>query len=163
RLLPSVVVLFPEQEINLVGPALNATQRNMLSNTVQNGGLLIVHGSSRNAAAGLINTVFGWSLVESFQVGAGTPHLMSSAAAGTRFADDPPILPVNDACSTLALASLPTNALAVYNNGTECLVAMIPCGSGKVIFLGWDWFNGAPRGPVDGGWRAVLQSAIQER
>jgi hypothetical protein len=41
-------------------------------------------------------------------------------------------------------------------------VARIPYGAGKIIYLGWDWYNAAPRGTQDEGWRFVLDRAVLE-
>src|SRR5262249_55922609 len=35
-------------------------------------------------------------------------------------------------------------------------------GSGKIIFLGWNWYDAVPLGRQDGGWLTVLSSAIEE-
>lgn len=41
-------------------------------------------------------------------------------------------------------------------------VADIPFGAGQIVYLGWDWYDGAPDGSQDNGWLKVLKSAISE-
>ena len=38
----------------------------------------------------------------------------------------------------------------------------MPFGVGKVIYLGWDWFDAAPLGSRDDGWIDVLDRTVAE-
>ena len=154
-------LLVPEQELNALAPALTATHRAAVSNTVFNGGMLVVHGAIAGSAASLVNTLFGFSITET--TSALTNYLNLANASGTAFADDPLALPPNNACSVWLPSSLPPGSRSIYTNGNACLVALIPLGAGKVIFLGWDWYDAFPPGTLNGGWLTVLQSAMLER
>jgi hypothetical protein len=158
------ILLFPEQEIASLGPALSTAAKTALASFVADGGLMIVHGTGLSPArtATLLNTVFGFSLVESGQVSSGPAYARMAAATGTAFANDTASLPFNNGSSTLQTTSLPTGALSIYENAGQSMVALIRYGSGKIIFLGWDWYNAAPVGSQDSGWLQVLASAVTE-
>lgn len=157
------VLLIPEQENANLAAALTAAERSALSNHVVSGGMMIVHAAPSARASGLINSVLGLSLVESVFVGSGLTNNRTAAALGTQFADDPSSLPVITGSSTLQASSLPSGSRAIYETNGQCLVAEMYVGAGKVIFLGWDWFNAAPLGGEDSGWLQVLESAVLER
>ena len=123
---------------------------------------MIVHGTALSRATDLLNSIFGLGLTESEFSGGGSAHGLTADASGTQFADDPATVLWNDASSAIHTASLPPGALSIYQNLDQSLVALIYFGSGKIIFLGWDWWNAAPRGTQDGGWLTVLESAVRE-
>ncbi len=154
------VLLFPEQEIAALAPALTVAGRSALSNFVASGGLMIVHGSGSSRDAQLVNTVLG-TTIASGSVGS-TFNLMP-AAVGTHFADDPATVPNLSACFTWQTNSLPPGSKSIYESVNASAVAWVPFGTGKVIFLGWDWYNAYPIGTADGGWLTVLESAVLER
>lgn len=160
------ILLFPEQENAELAPALSAAARTALADFVAKGGLMIVHGTGIGGpprrTATLLNTVFGFSVVESEQSGFGPAYARMAAATGTAFGDDPASLPFNNGSMTLTTASLPPGALSIYENAGQSLVALIHYGAGKIIFLGWDWYDAAPIGSQDGGWLQVLASAVTE-
>src|SRR5207249_3630288 len=155
------VLLFPEFEVRSLAPDLTVVERAALSNFVANGGLMIVHGQGPKAGA-FINAVFGLAVVESSQSGGGTVYTRTAAAAGTHFADDPASITGNDGQITLGVSSLPVGGLSIYENSGQSAVAEIPFGGGKIIYLGWDWYNAVPIGTQDGGWLTVLESAVLE-
>lgn len=109
----------------------------------------------------LINALIGTSVVARESDSA--PFFRSLLASSTSFDDDPISIPINDASDSLDTASLPLGALSIYTNATQCLVAVLPYGAGRVVFLGWDWWNAAPVGSQDGGWLQVLDSAVNFR
>ncbi len=153
-------LLFPELENGSLGAALTGVQRAALSNFVARGGTLIVHGTSGARTAALLNTVFNWALVEP---GVSSTFVLTSQASGTQFADDPGSLPSPSATTALTTNSLPSGSRSIYEASAQSSVALISWGSGVVIFLGWDWYNAAPLGTQDGGWLAVLNSAVRQR
>jgi hypothetical protein len=157
------ILLFPEQENANLGPALSAGTRAALSNFVARGGLMILHGDiNGGGAAGLLNTTFGFSTVGNGQMASGITFFRTSAAVGTAFADDPISLPVNDGTSTLVKSSLPGGAKSIYEFGPSNVVALIPFQNGKIVFLGYDWWDAFPAGTQDNGWLTVLASAVAE-
>jgi hypothetical protein len=131
---------------------------------VQAGGGLIIHSSeeAKIKVADLLEVVFG------FRVGAvdGIDVTMTktSAAASTPFAAGPATLPGNPSTGLLPLASLPSNAVAIYANATDASVVIIPFGDGKIVFLGWDWTKSNPpfSDGQDNGWMRVLAAAVTE-
>jgi hypothetical protein len=155
------ILLIPEQENAALGPALGAGNRAALSNFVVRGGLLIVHGSDSGRTAGLLNSVFGFAVTETGQGFLGTMFL-TNGATGTAFADDSTSIPINDGSTTLLRNSLPPGSRNIYESAGSNAVVLISFGSGKIVYLGWDWWNAAPVGTQDSGWLQVLASAVTE-
>jgi cysteine-rich repeat protein len=60
------------------------------------------------------------------------------------------------------VAPLPDGGRAIYGQESAAMVAHFDEGFGQVVFLGWDWFDAAPLGPVDGGWLGVLDAAVRQ-
>lgn len=154
------VVLVPELETGDLASALSVAERTALQGFVAGGGTLIVQSGFTTArAAGLINALLGSSVSEQSESD-GTVFQRTGAAAGTPFGDDPSTLAALNGSSVLLTASLPGGAVGIYTNGTRSVVAVLPQGSGRIVFLGWDWYNAAPVGTQNGGWLTVLQSAV---
>ncbi|MFZ2644495.1 MAG: M36 family metallopeptidase, partial [Verrucomicrobiia bacterium] len=154
------VVLIPEQEKGALATALSAAERTALQDFVQGGGTLVIHGSHTSTrSAGLINSILGTTVSEATET-VGVVYNRTDQAAGTSFADNPATLAAMNGSDYLATASLPASALSIYTNGTRTLVAVLPSGAGRVVFLGWDWYDAAPVGSQDGGWLQVLSSAV---
>ncbi len=161
----SNVLLFPEFENGLLGSFLGAPAIAALSGYVAGGGGLIINGGSNfinHSSDDFLNLVFGFGVSNSaFGVG-GTNNLNVANAAGTAFAGGPTPIPGNNATHPI-LVGLPGGSLSIYDNtGGGCAVCLIPFGAGPIVYLGWDWFNAAPVGSVDGGWLAVLNSAVAQ-
>lgn len=150
------VVVIPELEKGDVTPDLDTEAQTALSAYVAAGGTLVVNtpGSSLN----LLNTVFGFTLATGSSVTAG---LDAGLAAGTPFAGGAASLTNFSLTNSLTVASLPTGSRAVYSDGTNTTVVVIPFGVGRIVVLGWDWFGAAPTGTVDGGWLAALNAAVR--
>jgi hypothetical protein len=81
-------------------------------------------------------------------------------ATGTAFGDDPFSLPANTNTISVVPSSLPPGTRHIYSNSTGSPVIMMDRGNGVVVYLGWDWYDAAPRGVQNGGWLTVLQSAL---
>jgi hypothetical protein len=70
-------------------------------------------------------------------------------------------------CSRYSWLSTSRSQAAVYTAGlvSEVTVMRPNIGGstpkGQIIVLGFDWFEGAPVGGIDGGWNDVLHRAIQ--
>jgi len=86
---------------------------------------------------------------------------LQSAAAGTAFAGGPATLDSQNA-TWAVVAPLPDGGRAIYGQESAAMVAHFDEGFGQVVFLGWDWFDAAPLGPVDGGWLGVLDAAVRQ-
>jgi Ca2+-binding RTX toxin-like protein len=153
------VVVIPEQEI---GPlTLSGAAAEVLRDFVATGHTLILHGTAGDEDTDFLNGVFGFSVDNGDVYKAeGTFTQDTGAATGTAFADDPLSIPGNNTVCTLNQASLPLDALSLYNDGTNAAVVVFTYGGGQVVFLGYDWFDAAPRGEQNGGWGKVLASAV---
>ncbi|HEV8308787.1 MAG TPA: hypothetical protein VGW35_14085 [Methylomirabilota bacterium] len=158
--------LIPEQESWCYLPGeISADIAAVWRNYVASGHGLIIHSSqeAKQKVDDLFSVVFG------FRAGAvngtGVTTTRRATAAFTRFASGPASLPGNDSTGLLPLARLPRRALSVYDNGVNASVVIIPYGSGKIVFLGWDWTKSDPpfvgRG-LDGGWFRTLAGAVKE-
>ncbi len=154
-------LLFPKLELRDLSFDLTVGARTALSNFVSSGGSLIVHGSGTSGGR-LLNAVLNLSVVENWPSGNYPTFTRSAAVAGTEFGDDPATLPNNSACSTLLSSSLPTTARSLYTSNDQAVVMLLEWGNGRVIYLGWDWFDAAPTGSQDNGWLTVLSSAIRQ-
>jgi hypothetical protein len=155
------VLAFPEMEIGSLGTALlaDATATSAIVGWVQGGGVLFVsHPNSGIDDLNWLNSAFGFSLAGSGS-GVITGNLLPSTGP---FAAGPATIPYNNDTMALAFASLPGSAQVIYREATslDAMVTVIPSGSGRIVILGWDWFDAAPTGLGDGGWLQVLQEAV---
>ena len=132
---------------------------------VSSGGALIIHSSEE--AMQKVDDMF--AVVFGFRAGAtagtGITTTRRPAAADTAFADAPGTIPGNPSTGLLPLGTLPAGAISIYDNGSKASVVILPFGSGKIIFLGWDWTKSKPPFNVDGldgGWQQVLAAAVEE-
>jgi hypothetical protein len=154
-------LLIPELEEGDLATALGTDVLDAIEGFVVAGGVLIVHGDSNEFLPPLLSGVFGFSTSLGPFLDGGQLALELSMTSTTRFEGGVTNLFGNDA--TLAIAGLPASALRIYRSPADDLgVALIPYGSGKVIYLGWDWYDAAPRGTQDEGWRFVLDRAVLE-
>jgi hypothetical protein len=157
------VVLFPEFERGDFGSSLSDNDRSRIADFVNAGGGLILHGvpdpSARTAT--FLNRVFGWS-VHPEQLQIGRTFSRTALAEGTAFAEVAASLDAQNGSSGFTTDSLPPDALPIYVNGPDVLVGIFPFGQGRVVFLGWDWFDARPLGSQDGGWLNALDAAVLE-
>jgi hypothetical protein len=158
-LLTSNVYVIPEQEVGGLTPALGAAARAAIVAFVNAGGTLVVHNGQHLT---LINTLFGLTLT----AGAGTfPYTLAPAAAGTPFAGGPASLLSADYTEPVQDTSLPVGSQVIYRSPStsDAVVAVIPRGTGRIVYMGWDWYNAQPVGSEPGGedWLEVLRRATQ--
>jgi hypothetical protein len=149
------VLFLPE-----ITPDFDAGTEAILKHFVDNGGTIVLVGGYDHIA--WVNETFGWSLTNPDEWGEQQPMPRLSGASLTPFAGGPTTIAANDGGGSLEIASLPTGARAIYG-GPDTLavasVALLPSGSGRLIYFGWDWYDGAPHGEQDGGWRKLLGDA----
>lgn len=163
------VVLFPEFENGDLSAALGAGAATEIANFTSAGGGVIVLGTNNGFGSGtedvdLLNTVFGFGLVDGSSFLSGDSSITADAA-GTAFDGGPATLENVSATSGLSTISvLPAGSKVIYEDDatTETVVGLLPFSSGKIAYLGWDWFEAAPVGTVDGGWNDVLDRAVTE-
>ena len=167
----SQVLIIPEMEVIDLTPDLSGEAITVLSDFVDQGGRLLVFGSTDDPTENLLNTVFGFSLDLSGNTGTAEK---TAEAAGTLFEDGPATIPSNDGTGAIVAASLPAGGINVYNfdDGVDdnAILAILPFGSGEAIFFGWDWYGSTPpggpgdecEGGQDGGWISLLTTALGE-
>jgi hypothetical protein len=149
------ILVFPEMEAGNLATALDAAAITVLQDFVSNGGT-IIQANAFPANANLPNTLFGYSLSQSGNIGA--TNLDAGDAAGTAFAGGPATLPGANAVEGILNASLPAGALNIYDDGTNSSLFLTSPGAGQFIYLGFDWFDS----PTDPAWLSVLGRAIDQ-
>jgi hypothetical protein len=105
-----------------------------------------------------LNTAFGWTLDGGDSWDDGAPYERTDAADETPF-DGPETIPGHSATSTIDAASLPGNAIIVYtgyDGSPDAGLAILPAGTGRMVYFGWDYYDGVPTGVHDGGWYKLL-------
>ena len=163
------VALFPEFENGDLPAAFGPGAADEIAAFVSAGGGLVIHGTNFGGFAGeevdvdFLNDVFGFSVIDGTSFLGGNASITGDAA-GTAFDGGPATLPNNDGTSSLLPASLPAGSKVIYEDDAtlETVVALMPHDSGKIAYLGWDWYDAVPVGGLDGGWNDVLDRAIEE-
>lgn len=143
----------PEQENGSLtsGPA---PALDLLKTWVQQGGRLVLMGDDGGNAADLMNTEFGFQVASACCLDeAGFNHRLASVSP---FAGGPDSLGNEDATTWLFADSLPTGSKKVYGIADSITVALLPAGSGRIAYLGWDWYNGQPNGSAGASWLALI-------
>ncbi len=151
------VLVIPEQERGVIGPALSPGAIDTIREFVADGGSLVIAGRF-GADSNFLNTVFGFSTSSSSV----SSSSLTGDASGTQFSDDSSSIPSHSATQAITTSSLPIGSLNIYGDASSSTVAVMPFGQGQVTFVGWDWFNAAPLGIRDSGWLQVLDSAISK-
>jgi hypothetical protein len=165
------VFLVPEQEswCHLAGELLNDHPEiaTVWRNWVNAGGGLVVHSSqeAKEKVDNLFFVLFNLRIGPPVDGVNGAVLQKRPAAASTNFVIGPPAITVNDSTGLIPLNRLPSGAVSIYDDGANSAVAIIPRGSGRVIFLGWDFTKSEPAWPgeLNGGWYPhVLDAAVKE-
>ncbi|MBT8485076.1 MAG: hypothetical protein HKO59_17320 [Phycisphaerales bacterium] len=155
------VVIIPEQEHAALTPDLSVSAETRLRDFVGAGGGLIVHGGVQGRGGDLLNAVFEFTL-ETMPMTGCCGNLPGGGPTGTLFDGGPGMIPNYNATGSLVTASLPRDSVRVYKStaGPTSPVVVLPYGAGQIVYLGWDWYDAAPLGGHDGGWREVLDRAL---
>ena len=149
------LVVIPETESCQLSIYLDADAQNELEAFVDGGGGMIISHQSTNDAS--LNAIFGFMVSDA---SASDPITYNAGnASGTLFDGTAATLAVLSATS--AFSGLPTGSEAIYedNNGNAA-VALIPYGTGGIVWLGWDWYQGSGTVPEFDAWRSVLEQAV---
>jgi len=146
------MLFIPEMERDYL--ILDPAAKEVIKQWVSNGGTFFAF---YYLADELINDVFDLSIT---QLGEGYGGATKSAAAvGSPLENGPNQIWDNDATSSVDIASLPPGSKSYYDSrGTQSYVASIPYGNGKIIFMGWDWYEPSNNDP---GWLTVLDLLTQ--
>ena len=114
---------------------------------VEDGGLLIVTGSDRSYETDFLNLTFNWDLV-SIEAKGNNSYAWTinpSNTVGTPFQNGPSSLPYIAKTTTIGAGSV-SHFTPIYGTADDAAVAVIPYGSGQVIFLGHDFYNSGIQG-----------------
>ena len=141
-----------------VTPNFDNGTRAILHQFVNAGGTIVLVGGYEHVD--WVNETFGFhlALTEDFYLGRPMARVMTP---GTGELPGPATIPGNDGGTYLNPDSLPRGATAIYmgeNGSRDVSVAVLRAGNGRLIYFGWDWYNGAPKGTQDGGWRKLLRA-----
>jgi hypothetical protein len=134
------VLAIPELEVDdELGTALEPGALAAVQAFVNGGGRMTTYVDS---AFSFMETVLGLpsGTLESNE---SCPCTKAAAAAGTEWADGPATLADNNATDTLDVTTAPAGSLAIYaddDDADEAGLALIPVGSGSIVYFGWDWF-----------------------
>jgi hypothetical protein len=151
-------LIVPEQENGSLAPDLSELAKSEIRDFVSNGNTVIMFAPGNNSIT-FPNNVFGFSL--DYDDG-NNSDLNVPDASGTSFASGPSNLQSFSATHSIITSTLPVGSKSIYtfNGGDYATVVQIPYNRGKIIIMGWDWFNAAPYGSYDGGWLQVLELAV---
>ena len=160
---PAVPIFIPELEIADLANGLDLASRAGLRNQVAGGGFLVVFGSnlSANRCARLLNTVFGFNIEQDTNA-IGWNFLRTGDVVGTEFTNAPAVLAGPNAARAFWIPSLPTDTRSLYAASNWTAVAWMAFENGRILYLGWDWYNADPVGTQDGGWLSLLQQTVRE-
>lgn len=164
------LILIPELEkANLFADLSNETIQ-LLSDYVKNGGGLIICGvvapieSNSGNAIDLLNGVFDLQLRADASTLEGNSNKIENNTLNTHFSICNTTIINNNSIAFLT-SGLPTASKRIYNDALEnnhTSVALIPLGAGKIVYLGWGWWNAFPVGAQDNGWIDVLDASVKE-
>jgi hypothetical protein len=148
------ILFFPEVYGN---PSFTIDGEDSVQAWVAEGGTVVVFSAGNNIE--VFNELFGLSLEAkgSYSSRAAIPR--NAEASETPFGDGPASIPENDWTYYLLASSLPDSAIVAYGEpegGPDAAVVVIPYGAGRIVFFGWSWGDGRPKGWQDGGWNELL-------
>lgn len=153
--LPARVVVMPQIDYK----TLTGAELAVPAALVRDGGTLIIPGGYQpwNLLPAL-NEAFGWNLQINYMY---TPAQRAPSAIGTPFETVPQILSANYQSGLIISNSLPAGSTVLHQNEYGAAAAVMPAGLGRVVWLGWNWYDALPVGYQNGGWIAALGAAIE--
>jgi len=147
------IVFFPEYT-----PTFTAGTLAILKAFVDGGGTMVLVGGYRHTT--WVNTAFGWSLATAGSWSGREEMPKSDEAGDTPYGGGPASIPANDGSQLLESTALPDSAIIVYEGpegSNDGSVVVLPSGDGRLVYMGWDWYDGKPFGVQDGGWLKLLK------
>lgn len=166
----SDMILIPELERGDIFNDMSPESRDFVRQYVANGGGLVICGvvapNEDNTANAMkfLNGLFDFSLASDHFLLSGTSEMNMDNTLNTQFENLEFTINNNNSTSFITSA-LPDGATALYSNmddKSETTIALLPYGKGKIIYLGWGWWNAQPVGSQDGGWMDILEASIKE-
>lgn len=140
------MLFIPEQEEDYL--ALSEEASTVIRNWVNDGGTLLVFYDDGDE---FINDTFDMSIT-ALGEGGGVSATKTPDSIGSPVQDGPAEISWNNATSSIDVGSLPVGSKSYYQDGTQSVVADIPYGDGRILFIGWDWYNPT----LNDGWLTVL-------
>jgi hypothetical protein len=147
------IIFFPEYT-----PSFTAGTMAILKAFVDGGGTIVLVGGYRHTT--WVNTAFGWSNSNAVSWSDRSPMSKTDGASDTPYGAGPASIPANDGGQSLQSATLPDSAIIAYgspDDGADGSVVVLPSGDGRLVYFGWDWYDGKPFGIQDGGWLKLLK------
>lgn len=120
---------------------INAVAQDALKKFVENGGQLIIAGSTQNVT--FLNNVFGMSLSLAGTLSSGQSTKNDAEASGTQFESCPASID-NLSSTFLITSSMPSDKKCLYVSGGNGSVAYFPISSGGVLYIGFDFNDAGP-------------------
>ncbi len=166
----SDMIVIPELERGNIFNDMSSESRDFVRQYVANGGGLVICGvvapNEDNTANAMkfLNGMFDFSLASDHFLLTGTSEMNSENTVNTHF-ENLDIKINNNNSTSFITSALPDGATALYSNmddHSETTIALLPYGKGKIIYLGWGWWNAQPVGAQDGGWMDILEASIKE-
>jgi hypothetical protein len=148
------ILFFPEINND---PTFTTDAQDSIRAWVSGGGTVVVFSSGNNLD--VFNTMFGLTLDYDGSYSSRLAIPRNAEASETPFGDGPASVPENDWTYYLTAGSIPDSAVVAYgeaDGGTGGAVVVVPYGDGRVVFFGWSWGDGRPKGWQDGGWNELL-------
>jgi hypothetical protein len=115
----------------------DARSQAIIKDYVAGGGVMLMTGTAGTKDADFLNSVFGWDTTSVSCVTGTTKNVATTA--GTAFANGPASTQCPSATDHLNCGSVP--CIPYYGTTTSNSVSILSHGEGKVIFIGWDYFN----------------------
>ena len=150
KLAASSFFVMVEIEGSLIG--WDATSQGIVKAYVENGGVLLMAGTPGGRDADFLNAAFGWD-TSSTRCSGSTAAKNAAGAAGTPFELDgsssiSTVLSATD-CLNCGTAS----CTPLYGTADKAMVVAFEFGRGKVIYVGWDYYNAGMVATIPDGWK----------
>ena len=130
------IFIMPEQETSFTFPN---SAKNLIKEFVNKGGTLIQVGDYYQKGTDWLNNIFGWNLRKRGSASTTSLKLNTANAKGTVYESGPSTLRNINVTMQIGKGSVSTFK-AIYGNDNYSSVAEIGHGSGKVIYIGEDYF-----------------------
>ncbi|MBX2811715.1 MAG: PEGA domain-containing protein [Myxococcales bacterium] len=158
-------LIIPEMESGKVSDIRKSLgrARKFIYSYVAKGGTLIMSLATPKFSGSMhfLRDVFGWKNLKS-QGSVGKGLLISDIAQSLRISALPEVLENNGDTDVVVRDSLPRGARILYaDEAGHAMVSVLPLRRGRVVLLGWDWYDALPTGTNDGGWTEVLDAMLR--